>query len=243
MDTVKSLLFFVMTALVFIGCTKDDAGIATRSPTPINFNYTFPAIGGHPAIPTKKLKIKLLDNETNRGVKDAVYYIKAMGRKLNCTGFVGCDSLLYEDSVVTDADGNALVIKRGNDERLRAVNGYWELSQLKQTYSFADYDSTVIKLWPEVWVKLEIKNVKQYDSSYIFSPRLECPGMNAVYQTLVGINKDTTITERLWANQNYKITLNLYKNVFGTLNGGPEQVLSQFNQFIGKDTTKIVLSY
>ena len=32
-------------------------------------------------------------------------------------------------------------------------------------------------------------------------------------------------------------------NVFGTLNGGPEQVLSQFNQFIGKDTTKIVLSY
>jgi hypothetical protein len=242
MNTFKLLLCFAVTA-PFIGCSKDSPDVTIRRPTPITFNYTFPTFPGILPIPTKKLKIKILDNETNRGVKDAVYYIKAMGQKLNCTGYVGCDSVLYEDSVVTDADGNAVITKRGNYESLRAVKGFWELAQLKQTYSFADYDSTVIKLWPEVWVKLEIKNVKQYDNSYVFSPRLECAGVNAVYQTLVSINKDTTITERLWANQNYKISLNLYKNVFGTLNGNPEQVLSQFNEFIGKDTTKIVLSY
>jgi hypothetical protein len=243
MKSVKSILLFTSLVAVFIGCSKEEIEAPVRLTSLTPAIYTFPSLAGPLPVPTKKLKIKLLDNETNRGVKDAVFYIKAMGRKANCIGYFGCDSLLYEDSVVTDDEGNALITKRGNYEVLRAVKGYWELSQLKQTYSFADYDSTVIKLWPEVWVKLEIKNVKQYDNSYVFSPRLECTGLRSVYQTLVGINKDTLITERLWANQNYKVSLNLYKNVPGTLNGAPEQVLSQFNQFIGKDTTTIVLSY
>jgi hypothetical protein len=193
-------------------------------------------------VPTKKLKIKLLDSETNSGVKDGLFYIKALGYKVNCSGYIGCDSVLYEDSVLTDADGNATVTKRGNLEILRPVKGYWELSHLKETYSFADYDSTVIKLWPEAWVKLEVKNVKQYDTRYAFVPRLECPGLKSTYQTLVSINKDTAIMERLWANQNYKISL-ILRTVSGPLYGPPEQVLSEFNQFIGKDTTKIVLSY
>lgn len=243
MNCFKPSLLFVYIALVFTSCAKEE--VTAPSPArslPVEV-YQFPSFAGPPPVPAKKLKIKLLDNETNSGVKGGVYYIKASGYKINCSSFIGCDSVLYEDSVVTDAEGNAIVTKRGNQESLRPVKGYWELPQLKQTYSFADYDSVVIRLWPEAWLKLEVKNVNQYDTRYVFSPRLECTGLNAAYQILVSINKDTTIMERLWANQNYKISLNLYRDVPGTLNGPPEQVLSQFNQFIGKDTTKIVLSY
>ena len=238
MKTIKQVVAINFISLILFSCSKGDWEFGD---TPL-FNFPEPAYS--PGIPSKKLKVKVLDGDTKLGVKDAVYYVNAMGRKINCM-VTPCDSILYEDSVITDADGNALITKRGNIENLRPVKGYWQLTQQMHTYSSVDFDSTVLKLWPEVWVKIRIKNTTRYDSGYLFSPRLECVGLKTAYQPVIAINKDTTIVERLWANQDYKISLRLLKGSIGAIypiNPG-ETVLKEFNQFIGKDTTELILSY
>ena len=124
MKRIKQVAALIFIPLIISSCYKEDFDwLPTPVLQPTTFNYTIPAYG-FGGVPTKKLKIKVLDDYTKLGVKDAVYYVKSVGRKVNCIGGAVCDSLLYEDSVSTDTDGTALVTKRGNTEELRPIKGY-----------------------------------------------------------------------------------------------------------------------
>ncbi|HEV7620933.1 MAG TPA: hypothetical protein VGO09_04335, partial [Flavisolibacter sp.] len=199
---VVTLLFLI---IIFTGCTKEDW---LSFDMPLG-GYTWPVPIG---TPSKTLKIKVLEEGSNQPLTGVYYKVTGHISRQNCSNSPNCDSIAFVDSVKTDSNGEAIIKQRGTEETFTKKDGYWQYPQTSYTYSFTAYDSLVVTLNREVWVKLQIKNINPYASSYVFSPRMECQALLVAFQPTISINKDTSILACLWANQTYNVTLNLYKN-------------------------------
>lgn len=238
MRNPKYLLPIAFAIIILLACRKGKNTIPPPRYTPLHFNLFSGSDFNLQLIP-KKLKVKVLDQGSSLPVQNAMFYVRNTIRKVGCLGLSGCDSLIFEDSVTTNINGEALINLRGEIEVLREVANYWHLPGLTQRFYLYEYDSVVFKLWPEGWAKIEVKNVNRYRGYSLFAPKLQSQDFNFVYQPFIAIHKDTTIIQRILANQHYTVTLNLYKDS----SAYPPLILGEFNQFVGRDTATMALVY
>lgn len=246
--TIQLLLFIIIAAVLPIHCIKTIDNTPTPTPTPAP-----PGTVLH-----KPIRIKIMEY----GSTTALQGVEVKSYKCEESGKVTCNRLRFLNTWISDSNG---MIEIGNSQQSDTI---FSLSMVKPDYfpindpisfgnsiqaladtiiSLEKYDSAVVRLFPNAWIKLQIKNSNSYKNKETIRTMIDAIRSASRSTNLEAFlpwnqpanNLDTVILYKTYGNIDNRITFELDDSLSNFI-----KIAYQGTKFIPKkDTVNWVINY